>query len=217
MSNTLLVSYTPRFESNTKKLVKTYLQTTSDNSEITHLDLVKDPAPLLLEENLNALLKRNYMGMELTEIESNSVQSADQLLQQLLEADRIVIAFPMYNFSLPATVKAWIDAIIQVGKTFKMTGDGGYEGLCREKQALILMTTGGDFSQEPAKSMDYATPLIQACMGFIGIESHIITAYGLNQYMDRADDIVTETQKEIVRYLKNNQSWQPSRKDEYLV
>ncbi|MFV2058555.1 MAG: FMN-dependent NADH-azoreductase [Thiohalomonadales bacterium] len=207
MSKTLLVSYTPRFESNTKKLVETYLQTTSGNSEITYLDLVKEPAPLLLEENLNALLKRNFMGMELTEIEKHSVQSTDQLLQQFLEADRIVIAFPMYNFSLPATVKAWIDAIIQLGRTFKMTSDGGYEGLCQGKQALIFMTTGGDYSQEPEKSMNYAAPLIQTCMGFMGIESHVITAYGLNQYMDRADDIVSETQQEIVRYLKNNQSW----------
>jgi len=206
MLKTLLVSYTPRFESNTKKLVKAYLQAASDKSEVVFLDLVKEPAPLLLEDNLNALLKRNYMGMDLTEIENNSVQSADQLIQQLQEADRIVIAFPMYNFSLPATVKAWIDAIIQNGKTFKMTDDGGYEGLCQGKQALILMTTGGDYSQEPEKSMDYATPLIQTCMGFMGIGSHVIAAYGLNQYIDRVDDIVTEAQQKIVKYLKNNQS-----------
>jgi len=207
MSKTLLVSYTPRFESNTKKLVDTYLLATSNKSEILHLDLVKDPAPLLLEDNLNALIKRNFMGMELTEIENNSVNGADQLVLQLLEVDRLVIAFPMYNFSLPATVKAWIDAIVQSGKTFNMTENGEYEGLCQGKQALILMTTGSDFSQEPIKSMDYATPLIQACMGFMGIESHVITAYGLNQYMDRADNIISDTQQEIVKYLKNNQTW----------
>jgi len=207
MSNILLVSYTPRFESNTKKLVKTYLQATSNKSEIIHLDLVKQPAPLLLEDNLNALIKRNFMGMELTEIENNYVNGADQLVIQLLEADRIVIAFPMYNFSLPATVKAWIDTIVQSGKTFNMTENGEYKGLCQDKQALILMTTGSDFSQEPIRSMDYATPLIQACMAFMGIESHVITAYGLNQYMDRADHIIAETQQQIVKYLKNDQSW----------
>ncbi len=207
MSKTLLVSYTPRYESNTQKLIEAFLQANSGKSEITHLDLVKEPAPLLLEENLNALLKRNYMGMELTEEENSFAASADRLLQQLQDADRIVVAFPMYNFSLPATVKAWVDAIIQNGKTFKITDEGGYEGLCQGKKALVLMTTGGDFSQEPAKSMNYASPLIQACLGFMGIESHAITAYGLNQYMDRVDEIVEESKQEVVKYIESNQSW----------
>ncbi len=207
MSKILLVSYTPRHDSNTKKLVDTFLQSSSHRSDITHLDLVKTPPSLLLEDNLNALLKRNFMGLELTEDEREVVKSADKLLQQLQQAEQIVIAFPMYNFSVPATVKAWIDSIIQNGHTFKMTDDGAYEGLCHGKKALILMTTGGDFSQEPVKSMDYAIPLVQACLGFIGIESEAITAYGLNQYMDRADEIVTQTQQEIIHFLAKNKSW----------
>ncbi len=207
MNKTLLVSYTPRLESNTAKLVETFIKASEGQSEITHLELAKEPAPLLLEENLNALLKRNYMGMELTKSENIAVDGADQLLKQLQEADRIVIAFPMYNFSLPATVKAWIDAIIQKGKTFTITEKGRYKGLCEGKRALILMTTGGDLSQEPAKNMNYATPLIQSCMKLMGIDSHSITAYGLNQYMDRADSIVTETQQDIINYLDQNPSW----------
>lgn len=207
MSKTLLISYTPRFDSNTKKLVQTFLDNTANASNITHLDLVKNPAPLLLEDNLNALLKRNFMGMELTKSEISSVQSADLLAKQLLDSDRIILAFPMYNFSVPATVKAWFDAVIQNGKTFKMTDEGGYEGLCQGKKALILMTTGGDFSQEPTKSMDYAIPLAKTCMGFMGIESHSISAYGLNQYMDRVDDIVATAQQEIENYLNEDASW----------
>jgi len=58
MSKTLVVSYTPRYESNSKKLLDTFLQTTT--SDVTHLDLVNTPPPFLLEGNLNALLKRNY-------------------------------------------------------------------------------------------------------------------------------------------------------------
>jgi FMN-dependent NADH-azoreductase len=201
MSKTLLISYTPRFESNTAKLVDTFIQVMDKQSNITHLDLVKNPAPFLLEENLNALLKRNFMGMDLSADENKAVESADTLVQQLQETDQIVMAFPMYNFSVPATIKAWFDAVIQNGETFKMTDEGGYEGLCHGKRSLILMSTGGDFSVEPAKSMNYATPLAETCMGFMGIESHSITAYGLNQYMDRADEIVAETQQEIEAYL----------------
>jgi len=205
MSRILLITYTPRFESNTAKLVDTFIETMDKRSDITHLDLVKKPAPFLLEDNLNALLKRNFMGMKLTESENKAVESTDVLVQQLQETDQIVMAFPMYNFSVPATIKAWFDAVIQNGKTFKMTDEGGYEGLCQGKRSLILMSTGGDFSVEPAKSMNYATPLAEACMGFMDIESHSITAYGLNQYMDRANKIVADTQQEIKSYL--NEQW----------
>ena len=205
MKKTLLITYTPRFDSNTAKLVDTFLNHSDEHSDITHLDLVKNPAPLLLEDNLNALLKRNFMGLELTKEESEVVKSADKLVQQLLKADKIVLAFPMYNFSVPATVKAWIDAVIQKDRTFKIINEGGYEGLCQGKKALILMTTGADYSQEPTKSMDYAMPLVESCLGFIGIESYGISAYGLNQYMDRADEIVSETQQELMTYLE--QSW----------
>jgi len=207
MTKTLLVRYTPRTDSNTAKLVETFIANVQGSTDMTVLDLVDNPPPLLLEENLNALLKRNFMGMALNDTENKAVNSADILVQQLLETDRVVIAFPMYNFSLPAAVKAWIDAIIQQGETFSMSDDGVYEGLCQGKRALILMTTGGDFSQESIKSMNFATPLIQTCMGFMGIESHCISAYGLNQYMDRADEIVKEAQRDIMVYLKDEATW----------
>ncbi len=207
MAKNLLIHYTPRIDSNTARLVQTYLESRHSQSEIEQLDLVLEPAPFLLQDNLNALLKRNFIGMDLDESENDAVAGADKLVKQLLGADQIVMAFPMYNFSIPAVVKAWVDAVIQLGKTFKMTEDGGYEGLCQGKRALVLMTTGGDLSQEPANSLNFATPLIQTCMGFMGIESHCITAYGLNQYMDKADEIVAQTQQDIVSYLNENRSW----------
>ena len=207
MIKTLLISYTPRVESNTAKLVDTVVSLAGDKADITHLDLVKEPPPLLLGDNLNALLKRNFMGMSLTEAENNTVRSADKLLDQLLAADRIVIAFPMYNFSLPAAIKAWVDAVIQKERTFTISSEGAYQGLCQGKKSLILMTTGSDFNQESMKNLNYATPLLQSCMGFMGIASHVITAYGLNQYMDHSDKIVGSSQQEISAYLDQNAFW----------
>ncbi|MCV2403197.1 NAD(P)H-dependent oxidoreductase [Marinomonas sp. C2222] len=203
MMKILLVTYTPREESNTAKLVQAYIDEVGDKQNITHLDLVKTPAPLLLEENLNALIKRNFMGMALSEGERSAVESADLLVQQLLAADRIVLAFPMYNLSLPATVKAWFDAIIQIGKTFTI-GESGYQGLCQGKKALILMTCGGDFTEEPMVSMNHATPLAESLMGFMGIESESIIAHGLNQYVDRVEQIVSQAQQNVVAYIHQN-------------
>ncbi len=207
MSNTLLISYTPRLESNTAKLLQTFLDNCANPEQVNHLDLVKTPPPLLLTDNLNAILKRNFIGLALNDAESKSAESADVLTQQLLDADRIVLAFPMYNFSVPATVKAWIDAVVQKEKTFTINEDGSYAGLCHCKEALIIMTTGSDMSQEPMKSMDFALPLAKTSIGFMGIESHGIVAYGLNQYMDRVDDIVVAAQQEITQFLKENPSW----------
>ncbi len=207
MSKILLITYTPRFDSKTAMLVQTFLDHCSSPSNIIHLDLVKNPPPLLLSDNLNAILKRNFMGLELNQAETNAAEGADQLTQQLLDADKVVLAFPMYNFSVPATVKAWIDAVVQNGKTFTITEDGSYEGLCHAKKALILMTTGSDMSQEPMKSMDFAMPLASSILGFMGIESHGIVAYGLNQYIDRIDEIVNNAQQETITFLNENPSW----------
>lgn len=207
MLNTLFVSYTPRDESNTERLFQTALEHISTNSKVTHLNLSKTPTPLLLEDNLNPLLKRNFMGMDLTPSEAKLTKNLDDLLKQLLDADRLVMAFPMYNFSLPAAVKAWIDAVIQNNSTFKINEEGNYEGLCHDKKALILMSTGSDFSKEPLKNMNFATPLIQTCLGFMGIESYCITAYGLNQYPNQVENIITQTQSDILNYLQTNSTW----------
>lgn len=202
MSKVLIVSYTPRVDSNTKKLLNTYLETLPDTAEITFVDLLTNPAPIHTPETIDALLKRNFANLPLTEQERQSVALADRFLSQLLANDFIVFAFPMYNFNVPAAIKAWIDVVVQKGRTFTVTEEGGFVGLCEGKKALILMTSGGDYSQEPIKSMNFATPYMQACLGFLKIESTAITAFGLNQYADRVEDIVEKAQKEIREFSK---------------
>ena len=196
MKKTLIVTYTPRIDSNTKKLVDYFVTYNQDNTNIEVLDLVETTPDLLLEVNLNLFLKRNYVGMALEDEEVQALEKNDFMLQQVLDADFIVLAYPMFNFSLPATVKAWIDAITQAGKTFKLT-ETGYAGLCENKNALVLMTTGNDFGVEPAKSMNFATPLIGLQLGFIGIPSEHITAFGLQQYPDKLSSILEDSKQEI--------------------
>lgn len=196
MKKTLIVNYTPRIDSNTKKLVDYFIEQNQDKTEIMLLDLAKNTPDLLLNNNLNLFLKRNYGGVPLEEAETRLLFKNDEMLQQVLAADFIVLAYPMYNFSLPATVKAWVDAITQAGETFKMT-ETGYVGLCEGKQALVLMTTGGDFSIEPSKSMNFATPLIGAELGFIGIPTEHISAFGLQQYPDKLDLILKKAEQQI--------------------
>jgi len=202
MNNTLIISYTPRVDSNTAKLVEAAKDTLAGKTSITHIELSRTPPELLLIDNLAALLKRNFMGEELDVKEQAITQRIDEYTQQVMDADYLIIAFPMYNFSMPATIKAWVDNVIQPGKTFTITQDGGYQGLCEDTKALILMTAGNDFSEPPMSDINFATPLMQSCLNFMGMESEIIIAFGLNQYADRADDIVTQAQGKISQHLQ---------------
>lgn len=196
MKKTLLVTYTPRIGSSTRQLVDTFITSAKNKTEIVELDLAVSPPDLLLAESLNVFIKDIYTPEPLTEQEIVLLAKGEKMLMQVKDADYIVIAYPMYNFSIPATVKAWIDIIIQSGKTFELKEDG-FRGLCTDKKALILSTTGFDFENEPAKSADFALPLMQSTLNFIGIKSQNVVAYGLNQYADRKEEIIAQAQNKI--------------------
>ena len=201
MKKTLIVSYTPRIDSNTKKLLDHFVEKIHDKTEITSIDLAKTTPDLLLADNLNLMVKRNFAGIPLSEEESKLLATNDQMTQQVLDTDFIFLAYPMFNFSLPATVKAWIDGVIQAGKTFART-ETGFRGLCEGKQALVVMTTGSDFRTDPLKNMNFATPLIESCLGFIGIQSEHISAFGMQQYADKVGSILDDAKQEISAFCK---------------
>ena len=196
MKNTLIVNYTPRIGSNTKILVDHFTALNKDKTTITVLDLAKTTPDLLLEENLNLYVKRNFGGVDLSADEQKRMSHNDKMVQQILDADFIVLASPLYNFSIPATVKAWFDTVISAGKTFTQTATGP-KGLCENKQAVLLMTSGGDFNSEPLKNVNFGSPLVATCFGFMGIPSESITAFGLQQYQDKATEILEKAKQEI--------------------
>jgi len=112
MKKTLIVNYTPRVNSNTKKMVDYFIESNKMKTEITFLDLTEETPDLLLKENLNLYVARNFGEAELTEEEQKVLAKNDRLMNQLLNTDFVVLATPMYNFTIPATVKAWFDAVI---------------------------------------------------------------------------------------------------------
>jgi FMN-dependent NADH-azoreductase len=93
------------------------------------------------------------------------------LIAEFLQADRIVIACPMYNFSIPAPLKAYIDNIVRVGRTFSFDpATFTFTGLATGKRALLIVTSAADYSAgTPMASMDFCTPYLKAILGFIGI------------------------------------------------
>jgi FMN-dependent NADH-azoreductase len=98
-----------------------------------------------------------------------SVAFGDQLIAELEAADTIVVAAPMYNFSISSTLKAWIDHVARAGRTFRYTASGA-EGLLRGKKVFIVTGRGGLYSGDsPAKLLDFQEPYLRGVLGFLGL------------------------------------------------
>ena len=117
---TLIVKYLPSgADSKTKMILDLFLsETKNQNSEI--LDLLKEPAPIFDENSIQSYYKRNYGEQKLSEAEAKLLEKNDKLIAQLKSADILVMAYPMHNFGAPASVKAYLDAVIFKGQTFEM-------------------------------------------------------------------------------------------------
>jgi FMN-dependent NADH-azoreductase len=90
---------------------------------------------------------------------------SDDLVAELQAADVIVIGAPIYNFSVPAVLKAWIDMVARARLSFRYT-ESGVEGLLKNKKAYVVVPSGGVPIGSP---MDFATPYLRHALGFVGI------------------------------------------------
>jgi FMN-dependent NADH-azoreductase len=105
-----------------------------------------------------------------------SLKISNTLVDELLAADRYVFGIPMYNFNVPSTLKAYIDQIVRVNRTFTMEGKGLVEG-----KKMCVITARGYGYQEMWAPYDFQEPYLRAIFGFIGItEIKFIHAEGLN-------------------------------------
>jgi len=107
------------------------------------------------------------------------------LLDQFLEADTIVIGAPMYNFTLPSQLKAWLDRIFVAGETFAY-GPEGPKGLAGGKRVIVALSRGGLYGAgAPAAAFEHAESYLKAAFGFIGIAPEFVLAEGVAMGPDR--------------------------------
>jgi FMN-dependent NADH-azoreductase len=101
------------------------------------------------------------------------------VLDEFLEADTVVIGAPMYNFTLPTQLKAWIDRIVIAGTTFRYT-ENGPEGLATGKRVIIALARGGIYDVgSPAAALEHLESYLRGIFNFIGIEPEFVAADGL--------------------------------------
>jgi FMN-dependent NADH-azoreductase len=155
---TLIIKYIPRNEqSNTKKLLDAFREEIR-NSDVEELDLLDDVPDLFLGNNLMAYFNRNFLGYDLLPEDDKLLSKMDRMAAQLKSADIVVVAFPMYNFSMPAIVKAWFDSVMQKGVTFGKGNDGQMVSNAGKK-ALTLISSGGVYSNESFAGREHALSL----------------------------------------------------------
>lgn len=169
MSRILNIISSPRGEaSNSIKLANAIVDKLREKDPAAAVkvrDLTNKPFPHLEEAHLNAFFTpvENH-----TEADKEAIRHSNEAIQELMDADVIVIGAPMYNFGTPSVLKAWFDHIGRAGITFKYTAEGPV-GLVTGKKAYIAVTTGGVYSEGPAVAYDFVTPYIKTFLGFIGI------------------------------------------------
>jgi FMN-dependent NADH-azoreductase len=125
------------------------------------------------------------------------VKIGREMLEEFLAADTVIVGAPMYNFSIPSQLKAWIDRLAVNGKTFRYT-ESGPEGLAKGKKVIIASTRGGHYSAGPASAMDHQESYLKTVFGFFGItDVEFVRAEGLNLSADSKQFAIAEAEKTI--------------------
>jgi FMN-dependent NADH-azoreductase len=128
----------------------------------------------------------------------STVAFADRLIEELETADTIVLAVPMYNFSVPSTLKAWIDHVARAGRTFRYSAQGP-EGLLKDKKVFVVTGRGGFYTGDsPAKVLDFQEPYLRGVLGFLGLtEVSFIHVEGLKVSPEAAEQGVARAREAI--------------------
>ena len=118
-----------------------------------------------------------------------AIKVSDNYIAELMAADEIVIGTPMYNFSIPALLKAWIDHVVRAGVTFSMS----YEGLVTGKKATVIIASGGSFAPgTPYAGLNVASDYLKQILGFIGITDVTVILAGGTLAIDQGQTTLDE-------------------------
>jgi FMN-dependent NADH-azoreductase len=111
-----------------------------------------------------------------TPAQAEAVAISDALIDEIFAADVLVIGAPMYNFSIPSSLKAWVDHVAIAGRTFRYTPEGRSEGLVAGKRVFILASRGGIYGVEPMAAFNFQDTYLRSVLGFLGLADVTVIA-----------------------------------------
>ena len=178
MSNVLIIESSARQQGSfSRQLTRQFIsqwQAVRPGDQVTVRDLALNPVPHLDANLLGGWMKPKAQR---SADEQASLKRSDELTDEVLGADVLVLAAPMYNFAIPSTLKAWLDHVLRAGVTFKYT-ETGPQGLLTGKKAYVLTARGGLYA---GSTTDHQEPYLRQVMAFIGIHDvTFIHAEGMN-------------------------------------
>jgi FMN-dependent NADH-azoreductase len=167
--NILHIDSSPRQESHSRQLSATIVERlleVAPGASIIRRDLGAEPLPHTLALYAGALASPATLAAP----PKGSLDVSEVLIREVEAADVVVIGTPMYNFSIPSTLKAWIDQILRVGRTMKST-PAGKVGMLRDRPVFIGVASGGVFTGDRANQPDFVTPYLTLALNSIGLKT----------------------------------------------
>ncbi|RXT07965.1 FMN-dependent NADH-azoreductase [Ammoniphilus sp. CFH 90114] len=166
-------------------------RTAKPNDEIIELDLYQVDIPYIDTDVFNGWgkLQQGTAFEQLSAEEKAKVAKINEFTEQFISVDKYVFVTPLWNFSIPPKMKAYIDTICIAGKTFRYT-ENGPVGLLSDKKAVHIQARGGVYSEGPAKDVEFGDRYMRAIFGFIGItDAESIIVEGMAQMPNEAGAI----------------------------
>jgi FMN-dependent NADH-azoreductase len=137
------------------------------DGEVVSRNLAQDPVALITNDTIAGYYTP---ADELTDELRQATALSDQLIAEIMAADSLLISTPMYNFSIPAVLKAWVDQIVRINHTFGFDPATGLVGLIKNKSAYVSVAMGAQFTGTPIEGYDFVRPYMKSLLGFLGFE-----------------------------------------------
>ncbi|CAM4061999.1 FMN dependent NADH:quinone oxidoreductase [Bordetella tumbae] len=169
--NILHIDCSPRAASHSRRLsaaIVARLLAAHSDARVTRRDLGHDPIPHAEPDYATALASREALAIG---IANGATRLSEQLILEIEDADALVIGTPMNNFTVPSALKAWIDQIVRIGRSFAPSATGEKIGLLPDRPVYIAIASGGIFTGDNAKQPDFLTPYLSAALGCVGLKS----------------------------------------------
>src|SRR6202012_304089 len=158
-------------------------------------DLVASPLPHIDGSFIASVFTRPD---ERNEALQAAVAASDKAVDELIAADVIIIGAPMYNFGIPSSLKAWIDHVVRMGRTF-MGGASGPEGLLLNKKVIVVSARGHVYTEGPYTTWDHQEPQLRTALGFMGLTNvSVIRAEGLQRGAEASEAAFKIADEQIV-------------------
>jgi FMN-dependent NADH-azoreductase len=169
-------------------------------AQVEHLDLAADAPAHYTGEALG--LRLGLEDATLSDAQRRENVQTERYLRQFLAADVVVVGAPLYNFTIPSQLKAWIDRLAQPGRTFRYTAQGP-EGLAKGKTVVVVSGRGGVYSaSEQGRALEHQESYLQTVFGFFGItDVRFVRAEGVGMGPDARAQALRQGESDIAQTL----------------